>query len=173
MLLGDVLVFTGLFCLFLIKRADSPSTFAQSQATLDTGLAAVNTLVLLTSSLLVVLAVRAYRERKDQVPARLLVGAAALGATFIGLKAVEYTALLSNGHTADVNDFYMYYFVLTGLHLAHVLLGLCALAAMHWASRHRVDDEADRLVFFEGAACFWHMIDILWLVIFPLLFLVR
>jgi nitric oxide reductase NorE protein len=66
----------------------------------------------------------------------------------------------------------MYYFVLTGLHLGHVLIGLGVLVALLRLAK-KPAPSATHIAFFEGGACFWHMVDLLWLVIFPLLFLVR
>jgi nitric oxide reductase NorE protein len=172
-LLGDILVFTILFVVFLLKRAGEPVVFAQSRATLNEDLAAANTLVLLTSSLLVVFALRAFRAGDRRTSPRLLLGAIGLGLTFIGIKAVEYAELLTHGHTPSVNDSYMWYFVLTGLHLAHVVVALVVLTVLHWVSRQPGAITPGRLAVFEGGACFWHMVDLLWIVIFPLLFLVR
>ena len=172
-LLGDVLVFTILFAVFLLKRADDSVVFEQSQSTLNEELAAANTVVLLTSSLLVVFALRAFRAGNRRASPRLLLGAIVLGLTFIGIKAVEYTELLTHDHTPTVNDSYMWYFVLTGLHLAHVLVALVVLTVLHWLSRQPDAITPGRLALFEGGACFWHMVDLLWIVIFPLLFLVR
>lgn len=172
-LLGDILVFTGLFTVFLFKRADDPLVFQQSQATLNQDFAAANTLVLLTSSLLVVLALRAFRTGDRRGSPRLLLGAIALGVTFIVIKAVEYNELLTHDHTAAVNDFYLWYFVLTGLHLAHVVVALIVLIVLHWVSRQPDGTTPGRLALFEGGACFWHLVDLLWIIIFPLLFLVR
>lgn len=66
----------------------------------------------------------------------------------------------------------MYYYVLTGLHLAHVIVGLIVLLVLAVIAR-KPEPSRSHIAFFEGAGCFWHMVDLLWIVIFPLLFLVR
>lgn len=173
LLFGDLTAFTVLFVLYLQSRGQHPALFAVSQATLNQSLGAANTLVLLASSLLVALATTAARRAEIRHVARpLLSGAMVCGAIFILIKVYEYHEKLASGITPGTNDFYMYYFALTGIHLGHLIFGLAALAVL-WkvtgpsaaASHHR------RLI--EGGACFWHMVDLLWIVIFPLLFLVR
>lgn len=172
-LLADVLVFTGLFAIYLSKRANEGSGFVESQASLNTDLAVLNTLVLLTSSWFVVMAVHRFRHEDGRACSHLLRMAGLLGAAFVVLKCTEYAAMVNDQHTPTTNDFYMWYFVLTGLHLAHVLVGLLLLVAMDWMARDNAAAAPGRVLLFEAGASFWHMVDLLWIVIFPLLFLVR
>lgn len=176
LLLGDLAVFTVLFGVFLHQRARDSQLFAESQDTLNRNAGAVNTVVLLTSSLLVVFAVMSFRDaRRRHLTPRLLAAGAAVGALFVVVKVFEYYEKVSAGITPGTNDFYMYYFVLTGLHLAHVLLGLGVLLVLSRTTRTPPTTEPSRthLAFLEGGACFWHLVDLLWIVIFPLVFLVR
>jgi len=80
--------------------------------------------------------------------------------------------MLTAGYTPETNKFYMYYFVLTGLHLAPLVVGLLVLTALWILARKHALSETEHM-FFEGGACFWLMVDLLWIVIFPLVFLVR
>ena len=75
------------------------------------------------------------------------------------------------GHTPTSGDFFMYYFAVTGIHLFHVLVGCVVLCV--FLSRWRSRGIATQLAGFESAACFWHMVDLLWVLIFPLLYLTR
>ena len=94
------------------------------------------------------------------------------GFGFMAIKFVEYFEKLSVGLTPATNDFYMLYFVLTGLHLFHLIVGLAVLiVARSLAGRPVLTNDQERIV--EGCSCFWHMVDLLWLVLFPLIFLVR
>jgi nitric oxide reductase NorE protein len=121
----------------------------------------------------VVLAVVAFRdERRRHLTPRLLTAGAAVGAVFVIVKVFEYHEKVSAGITPATNDFYMYYFVMTGLHLAHVLLGLVVLVVLSRTTR-ATDPSRTHIAFLEGGACFWHLVDLLWIVIFPLVFLVR
>jgi nitric oxide reductase NorE protein len=172
-LFGDMAVFTILFVVYLAHRGQDAELFADSQRALNRPFGAVNTLVLLSSSLLLVLAVRAFRsDQRRHLTPRLTIGGMAVGSCFVVIKAAEYHEKVAAGITPSTNEFYMYYFVLTGLHLFHVIVGLVVLLVLVGLARKTSPTRAN-VAFFEGGACFWHMVDLLWIIIFPLLFLVR
>ena len=173
LLFGDMLVFTVLFTVYLDQRGAKPDLFAHSQEALNRTLGATNTLVLLTSSLLVVFATRAIRrDQWRQYAHRLTLAGVGVGACFVIIKVFEYHEKVGAGITPSTNEFFMYYFVLTGLHLAHVVIGLAVLLVLSALAR-KPQPTTTHIAFFEGGACFWHMVDLLWIVIFPLIFLVR
>lgn len=171
LVLGDMAVFGLMFACFTWYRAQDLALYQQSQATLDQTLGMVNTLLLLTSSWFVALALAAVRGARRAQASRLLLLAIACGAGFIGFKFVEYGAKIDAGITLTTNEFYTFYFVLTGLHMLHVLVGMVVLALL-W-KRTRAPAAADDRLWMEGGATFWHMVDLLWIVIFPLLYLLR
>src|SRR5262245_2698061 len=118
LLFGDMMVFTVLFGVYLNSRGASPELFASSQNALNRNFGAINTLVLLTSSLLVAIAVRAYRDpRRRRLATPLLLAGFAVGCCFVVIKLIEYHEKVSMGINPTTNEFFMYYFVLTGLHL--------------------------------------------------------
>lgn len=173
LLFGDLVVFTTLFITYLVERGANPVLFAESQDVLNRTFGAINTLVLLTSSLLVVLATHAMKRddlRRYAYP--LTLAAVGVGGCFVVIKAAEYHEKISAGVTAYTNEFFMWYFVLTGLHLVHVFFGLGLLLAMSRVARKPVPTDT-HIAYFEVGACFWHVVDLLWIVIFPLLVLVR
>lgn len=170
-LFGDMLVFGAFFVTFLVERAKEPDVFDAARTTLHLGVGVINTLVLLTSSLFVVLALAATRTGARALATRAVVAAMGCGLVFIALKAFEYVSLAGAGHGPGANHFYLYYFILTGLHLFHVCLGLGALAFMATQTR-RAELSATRTALVEGAACFWHLVDLLWIFLFALLYLV-
>jgi nitric oxide reductase NorE protein len=173
LLFGDMMVFTILFVVYLNRRGQNHELFAQSQDHLNRNAGAVNTLVLLCSSLLVVFAVHAVRsEQYRHLASKLMLGGFGVGSMFVVIKVYEYHEKVAAGITPSTNEFYMYYFVLTGLHLAHVIIGLGVLLALSRIARNPAPSKT-HIAFMEGGGCFWHMVDLLWLVIFPLLFLVR
>lgn len=173
LLFGDMMVFTVLFGVYLSKRGQHRELFAKSQDALNRNLGAINTLVLLTSSLLVVFAVHAQRsDRLRPMASKLMLAAFGVGSMFVVIKVIEYHEKVSAGITPSTNEFYMYYFVLTGLHLAHVVIGLLVLVVLSRLVRNQKPGKS-HFAFVEGGGCFWHMVDLLWIVIFPLLFLVR
>ena len=170
-LFGDMGVFGAFFVTFLVERATAPDLFDTARTTLHIGVGVANTLVLLTSSLLVVLAVNAMRAGAQAISSRAVAAAIACGVAFIGLKVFEYVSLASAGHGPGDNHFYLYYFILTGLHLFHVCLGLGALSFVFTQTR-RTELGATRTALVEGAVCFWHLVDLLWIFLFALLYLV-
>ncbi|MGU3498925.1 cytochrome c oxidase subunit 3 [Mycobacterium sp. C31M] len=170
-LFGDMLVFGAFFVTFLVERAKAPEVFDDARTTLHIGVGVINTLVLLSSSLCVVLALNAMRAGHRALATKATATAMAFGVLFIALKVYEYISLGTAGHGPGANDFYLYYFILTGLHLFHVCLGLGALTFVLTQTR-RTELSDTRTALVEGAACFWHLVDLLWIFLFALLYLV-
>ena len=169
--LGDMTIFGAFFLVFLVEnRADRPG-FARAASQLLTAVGAINTFVLLLSSYLVVLAVHARRSDAAKRAGVLVLGALGCAATFAVLKVVEYGSELAAGNTPRSGLFFTFYFVLTGVHLLHVLIGSVLLSI--WWRRTR-SGRPWRVVrrYVEGSAVYWHMVDLLWIVIFTLLYLV-
>jgi nitric oxide reductase NorE protein len=165
-----MVVFALLFGVFLVTRRDDPATFASSRTELNQTFGAVNLLVLLTSSLLVVLATQAFRRGSRAASGRLLAGAAGCGVLFLVIKAVEYAGKVHHGIDPGTNDFFMYFFILTGIHAVHVAMGIAGLIVLRHVARRDVAKPND-LRTIEIGATFWHMVDLLWVVLFPLLYL--
>jgi nitric oxide reductase NorE protein len=170
-LFGDMVVFGVFFATFMYQRAQAPELFDASRHTLSIGIGLTNTLVLLTSSLFVVTAVRAIRLSQRGAAQLMLAGALVCALIFVGLKAVEYTTKVAAGHVPTQNNFYLYFFILTGLHLFHVLIGVGVLVLLLTQAR-RSTLSATRMAVVEGGARFWHLVDLLWIMLFALLYLV-
>ncbi len=173
LIFGDMLLFTMLFGAYLNSRSHNRALFAESQLALNRTLGVANTLVLLCSSMLIVLAVRAMRSTQFRhLAARLTLAGALVGSCFVIVKVIEYRTKVAAGITPNTNEFFLYYFALTGLHLVHVIVGLIALLVL-WRFARRTETTRTQVAVFEGGGCFWHMVDLLWLIIFPLVFLVH
>jgi len=167
---GDMVVFALLFGSFMSARSGHLAAFETARHALDHHRGGLNTLLLLTSSWCVVTALRSMRAERREA-ALLWLGLAILGgAGFAVSKVSEYVIEISAGHTAGSGAFFMYYFMMTGIHLAHVLVGTLVLSVF-WFRWRRTTPQ--NLAGFESAAAFWHMVDLLWIVLFPLLYLVR
>jgi len=165
-------VFALLFGVYVDARAKDPGLFVHSQAILDKDYGVINTMLLLSSSLMVVTAVRAMRAGLRHLAPKLLVGAFCCGVGFCLTKYLEWGDHLRHGFNPGTNDFWMYYYILTGLHFFHLLLGMGVLAFLYTQSREaRLG--VRQVAFVEGGACFWHMVDLLWIVLFALLYLVK
>jgi nitric oxide reductase NorE protein len=156
-LFGDMLVFGAFFATFMVERAKAPEVFDVSRKTLHLGVGLV--------------ALGALRSGARKIARSALLAALACGAIFIGLKVFEYHSLVTAGHGLGANHFYLYYFILTGVHLFHVCVGMAVLTVLLAATRPP-ELSATRLAVVEGGACFWHLVDLLWIVLFPLLYLV-
>lgn len=172
LIFGDLVAFTVLFCVFLHDQAQARELFASSRDALNPSYAVINTLLLLTGSLAVVAGVKAMRSGMRTRSSILIAAAIGCGLAFSVIKIVEYSEKISAGIVPTTNAFWMYYYVLTGMHLLHLVLGLFVLVfCFLQARRGHLSDLRFRLV--EGGACFWHMVDVVWIFLFPLLYLVR
>jgi nitric oxide reductase NorE protein len=169
-ILGDMVVFALFFGVIVYLHGQHPALFAGSQTHLNQAAGAVNTILLLTSSLFVALGVRDARNRSGSVAPRFFLLAALCGIAFACVKAFEYQDKIGAGLTPATNDFYMYYFVFTGIHLLHVAIGVGVLSALIRISRKPVLSATD-VTHIESGASFWHLVDMLWVVLFALLYL--
>jgi len=169
-IIGDLLMYGALFLLFAHARGSDLVLFNESQRALSPGFGIVNTLILLTSSWFVVKGVQA--ARKGQATPRWFGAAILCGAAFGLSKIIEYTLKIEAGLVLTTNDFFMYYYLLTAFHFLHVLIGMVVLWFMRGAAvRPRLDGGGIR--FLESGATFWHLVDLLWILIFPLLYLMH
>lgn len=168
----DMTFFSALFMAFMLGRGEATALYEVGRQTLSADFGGINTLILLTSSWFVVMAVdAARRERHGQVSSWLL-AALLCGVAFGVSKVIEYAAKIGAGLTPATNDFYMYYFLLTGLHLLHVLGGSVLLLVL-WSMARKEAFSGKRLLVLESGGIVWHMIDLLWIILFPLLYLTR
>ena len=169
---ADSVIFAILFLTFMQDRLKNPALFEASRHTLNMNLGGIDTLILLTSSWSVALAVQAMKRDLVHLEPRYLLGGALTGLMFVVSKSIEYFQKFAHGITPGTNPFYMWYFTLTGIHLAHVLLGTSLLTYLWIRSRRGTYDHLHRAVP-ESVASFWHLVDLLWIVLFPLLYLMR
>ncbi|MDB5968354.1 MAG: hypothetical protein JWQ90_804 [Hydrocarboniphaga sp.] len=170
--LGDMSVFALMFGTFLYYRALDVDLYMRSQATLNQNFGAINTLLLLASSWFVVMGVDAARQRRTRAASTLFASAFVCGIGFAVVKFFEYHEKISAGLTLTTNGFYSYYYMLTGLHFAHVSIGLVLLGFM-WAKSRKPLTEAKQIMLLESGATYWHMVDVLWIVLFPLIYLLK
>ncbi len=168
MVLGDLLIFGGYFIVYMVHRAMAPEAFLAAQQHLDVTVGVVNTIVLVTSSWLIARSVYATRAGNRGAAIRLIYAGGGCGVLFIAIKAYEWSAGIRSGHTVS-NEFFSFYYVLTGVHMLHVALGLIILgvAVRELRSRRR------RVSLVEQGAVYWHMVDLLWVAIFGLLYVMR
>lgn len=168
--LGDLVIFGGYFLIFMVYRNQEHQLFLDSQRHLSLNVGTANTVLLLTSSWFVASSVLATRAAEYRRALTLTLWGGACGVMFVLVKAYEWTSKINAGLTFGHNDFYMFYYLLTGIHLFHVLLGLVFLGVVVAELRN---PGKRRAAMVETGATYWHMVDLLWIVIFALLYVMR
>jgi nitric oxide reductase NorE protein len=169
---ADAVIFAVLFASFMAARLHSPGFFEASRHTLNMNLGGIDTLLLLTSSWTVALAIQALKADVSDRVSRYLLAGVLTGSLFMVSKSIEYCQKITHGVTPATNRFFMWYFTLTGIHLLHVVLGTALLTYVWTRSRRGCYSSSNRAVP-ESVASFWHLVDLLWIVLFPLLYLMK
>jgi nitric oxide reductase NorE protein len=167
---ADTANFILFFGYFMVERLHQPALFARSAVKLDIRLGLLNTAVLITSGWLVALAVEAARAREMARVRRRLLGAIGVGLCFAIVKAVEYGTKIAHGLTPQTDAFFTFYYVFTGVHLLHYAIGMALLVATAVMARAGRSDTGFT-GWIESCALFWHMVDLLWVFLFAMLYL--
>jgi len=171
LIFGDLFIFSLFFGTFLYYRRIEPVVFLTSHFTLNRHFGLINTVLLLTSSLFVATATQRLRAGR-RGPRQLFVGAMICGFGFVIVKIFEYGEKFNAGISVTTNDFFMLYFAFTGIHLIHVVIGLLVLGFLASASG-KPNVATTGLLWVECGTIFWHLVDLLWVVLFSLFYLLR
>jgi cytochrome c oxidase subunit 3 len=180
----EIMFFGGLFMAYLAYRYASPEGFREASHHLDVTLGTLNTAVLICSSLTMALAVRAAQtSERPRTQVTFLIITILLGFVFLGIKAVEYYEKFRDHIVPGPNFhwegafpgpaemFYSLYFAMTGLHALHMIIGVSLMSVITWmAARGRFDSEYYTPL--EVSGLYWHFVDIVWIFLFPLLYLI-
>ncbi|MCW9013071.1 MAG: cytochrome c oxidase subunit 3 family protein [Gammaproteobacteria bacterium] len=169
---AELLVFGVFFLTYAIVRSNNIELFNQSQLLLDRGLGLINTVVLITSSYFVVRAVLAIQKNESTRCVFWLNLSIATGMVFIFIKIFEFYSKFSQGINLSTNAFYTYYISMTFFHFMHVILGLVILTAVMLKAKRGGYSAMDHTGVETGAS-YWHMVDLVWIVLFPLVYLMR
>lgn len=169
-LASEVMVFGGLIGVYILFRMASGGAWAEFAHHVSTPIGTFNTLVLLTSSLSIVKAFEAIDLENRKKAQLYLAVTVLLGLTFLGVKAFEYSREIAMGYTPVSGLFWSFYYAMTGLHGLHVLAGVIANFAL-WvmAMKGTLWPRTQQRV--EYAGLYWHFVDIVWIFLFPLLYL--
>ncbi|MBL3618999.1 MAG: cytochrome c oxidase subunit 3 family protein [gamma proteobacterium endosymbiont of Lamellibrachia anaximandri] len=160
------------FSAYAFTRMNNVELFNEFQQNLDRQAALINTFALITSSYFVVRAVSAIREGNSQHCVRWLLAALVMGVVFLVVKGGEYSHHLGEGINLSTNTFYMFYISLTFFHFMHVIMGMVILAAVAIKAQKGGYSAAEHTGVETGAS-YWHMVDLLWLILFPLVYVMR
>ena len=169
---ADMCAFAVFFALVAVGRMANPGLYEASRRLLDLRLGLANTLILLTSGAFMALAARRARADDWRGAQSCLMLTLAVGSLFGVSKALEWSAKISHGITLTTNEFVTYYFVFTGIHLLHFIIGIAVLLVLIARGKHPADRPA-QLRWIEAGGAYWHMVDLLWIVLFAMLYLMR
>lgn len=177
----EIMLFGGLFVLYAVYYTQYTAEFVESGKTLDLFMGALNTVILLVSSFLVAASITAIRRRQKQLALWMVGGCIFLGLLFLFNKYIEW------GHKFEVgiypgsdtladfgyggSMFYGLYYMITGLHGLHIVIGLTLLGfCLVFIATGRI--HAERFVVLENSGLYWHLVDFIWIFIFPLFYLI-
>jgi cytochrome c oxidase subunit III len=182
-LVTEILFFGGLFAAYTIYRGMYPEAFAEASHETDLVMGTVNTAILLGSSLTMALAVHSAQKGSKKAIIGFLVLTMILGMAFLGIKSMEYYHKIMDNHFPgpdfhfdgpfgrEAQLFFIFYFTMTGMHALHMIIGVGLMIVIGWmAWRERFSKEHYAPV--EIAGLYWHFVDIVWIFLFPLLYLI-
>lgn len=167
---GDLVVFAVFFIVIALGHVDQAEVFARSRASLDMWVGVLNTLLLLTGSWFVAVGVEKCRTNPSSGVSRYFTLAILCGLGFVANKSFEWGGKISSGINPATNDFFMLFFIFTGIHLLHVLVGIVVVLIIRNTSRRPALGKREMQTI-ESGATFWHLVDLLWIALFALLYL--
>jgi len=182
-LLTEILMFGGLFVAFFIFHNLYPATFAEGASHLNWKFGATNTAVLLLSSFTMVLSIYYARKNNTKMIGICLFITLLCACAFMGIKYIEYAHKIhegllpgdlfsyANAQTGNLALYFSFYFMMTGLHGSHVLVGMGLII---WVLVRSLKGDFNEHYYtpLEGVGLFWHLVDLIWIYLFPLLYLV-
>ncbi len=168
-LASEVMFFTGLLAAYIVLRMGHPA-WPGSEGHLSVPMGTLNTFVLICSSMTIVMALAALHDGKIGVVRRWLLATVGLGSLFLVIKGIEYSAKFSHHIFPSSSIFWSCYFTLTGFHALHVLGGII-FNLWVWQLTFKTAGWERRSHFLELAGLYWHFVDIVWIFLFPLLYL--
>ncbi len=169
-ILAELAAFTLFILAFSITQLLKPEMFTLGRAQLDSSTGFAMTAGLLSSGFLAALAVERARKNKARQGSLLLIAAIASGMVYVVLKISEYSHLAGLGFDLEYNTFFTLYWLTTAFHFLHVLLGLTVLSFLSWRCWKNVYN-AQEHAGMESGVMYWHMVDLVWVIIFPLVYL--
>ncbi len=171
-ILVELATFTAGMGAFAWQRSLDVEAFVAAQQNLSASTGLTNTFVLLTSGFLMAEAVRLLKLGRSKESYRRMLAALVLGLAFLTIKSTEYAGKLSHGLDLSHSTFFTYYWLLTGFHFVHVLVGSVILLVLALKTRRGIYNQTNHEDVETGAS-FWHLCDLIWLLLFPVLYLMK
>jgi cytochrome c oxidase subunit III len=177
----EVILFGGLFLLYSMYRFKNPADFHTASQDLSRVFGTLNTCILITSSLSVALSIHFLRENRIKLAQWFLIATIGFAFSFLVVKAFEWGEKFEHGlypgaavlmtHPKGEMLYFGLYFMMTGLHAVHVIIGICILSFfLRWIIKGKIKPE--RPILLENAGLYWHLVDIIWIFLFPLFYLI-
>jgi len=172
----ELITFGLFFVGFAFSRREEIEIFNNSQLLLDQRFGFVNTILLLTSSYFIVKATQIIKrintKESCHLAANYIVSAIGFGGIFLIIKIIEFADKYQQGINLSTNTFFMFYFILTMFHFMHVVLGMIILFNLYVNTKNGLYTREQHRGL-ESGASYWHMVDLLWIVLFPLIYIIR
>ena len=169
---AELLVFGIFFIVYAVVRMQNQELFNQYQDTLNREVGAINTVLLITASYFVVRAIHAIRRDDVSRCIHWLSASMLAGGGFLIFKSLEFYGKFSAGIGLETNTFYFFYISLAFFHFLHVILGMIILGAILFMAK-RGKYSAQEHTGIETGASYWHMVDLVWIILFPLVYIIR
>ncbi|MEW6990030.1 cytochrome c oxidase subunit 3 family protein [Colwelliaceae bacterium 6441] len=169
-ILAELTVFAIFFISFAVTEQIHPEMFKQGKAQLHPIAGLINTLALITSSFFVALALYAISQGSRIKAVNLLIIAQLFAVLYLVVKIWEYQSLFALGIDLETNTFFTLYFLITAFHFLHVILGMFILSFITFRAHKRAYQTNHSG--FEAGASYWHMVDLLWIILFPLIYII-
>ena len=170
LILLELLTFGIALVVLAVSSRENPEAYHQARMMLNTNYGAINTLFLLTSGFFMATSMHQLKKGKYDQSAFYIKWAILGGLLFLSLKSLEYSEKIAHGLTLGHKTFFNFYWLLTGFHVIHVLVGLVILTSMYFSIKKK--REKVLIEDAEAGATFWHMCDLIWLLLFPMLYLI-
>ncbi|MDX2319748.1 MAG: cytochrome c oxidase subunit 3 [Moritella sp.] len=170
-ILAEVTVFAILFFCYCSMYYLKTDLFVESQQALHPIAGLINTIALISSSYFVAIAVIFAKQKQNHQVRWAILAAVLLSMLYVATKLWEYNILISDGYRLSTNTFFMFYFFITGFHFMHVLLGMFILLLVYCNLSHP-EFLPNNLNTVESAASYWHMVDLVWVILFPLMYVI-
>lgn len=168
---AELTVFAIFFIGFAWMDSRNPEMFDAGKTTLHPIAGLINTIALISSSFILALAIQAAKNGNAALCRKGFWLSIAIATIYVISKVWEYDQLIETGYDLSTNNFYMFYFFTTGFHFMHVLLGMVILAILALCLRQPEYVSSD-LSTLESGASYWHMVDLLWIILFPLVYVI-
>ncbi len=168
----EIITFAAGLTAFSVQRRSNIELFQKSAQMLNQGFALANTIILITGGYFMAMAISRLRQDDNRASSAWTLAAVFTGIAFLMLKGFEYYQKLEHGIGLEYNQFFNFYWLLTGFHYLHVLLGTMILLVMYFKIKKRIYNK-NNLLDVETSAAFWHMCDLIWLLLFAVLYLIK